>query len=469
MAHCPECAELGDGVDLPRNVAPLAAGSAALGATDGQIRIVVLRRVWSDCLKSAGVTTDNPHMAAVRVARQTTSGPSSFGAEIDPMIRQVVRAAREHLDLEVAFLSQFHDGKRVFRVVDSNRSLIEEGGSDPFEESYCYYVVNGSLPEFVSDPSRHPVSARLAATAALGVGTHLSVPIRLSDGRLFGTLCCFGFEVRPDLSARDVQTLRLLADLIAGHVEQLDAAEQDQRLRVEQTRALLDDPLGLTMVFQPIVDLATGQMTAVEALARFPTRPEGPQRVFADAWTAGLGVELEVKAVRTALCALDQLPAETRLGVNVAPATLTTPEFADAVGSVSPGRLAVEITEHAAVEDYCALRVARDNLRARGIRLAIDDVGMGFSGLHHILESQPDTIKIDAAVVRNVDSSPTKAAMIEALVSFARRVEVLVIAEGIETEAELAALRRLGVAWGQGYHLARPSDLTTALEKHQSR
>lgn len=405
-------------------------------------------------------------MAEVRVARQPTAAPVSR-AEIDPMIREVVRAAREHLDLEVAFLSQFDDGERVFRVVDSELSVIEEGDSDSVEESYCHYVVNGSLPEFVADPSRHPVSARLAATSALGVGTHLSVPIRLSDGRLFGTLCCFGFEVRDDLGPRDVQTLRLLADLVAGHVERLDAAEREQRLCLERTRALVDDPAGVTAVFQPLVHLATGAMMAVEALARFPTRPEGPQPVFADAWTAGLGVELELKAVRTALRALDQLPADLRLGVNVSPATLTTPEFADAVASVPPGRLAVEITEHAAVEDYCALRVARDDLRARGIRLAIDDVGMGFSGLHHILESEPDTIKIDAAVVRNVDSSPAKAAMIEALVAFGRRMSVLVIAEGIETEAELTTLRTMGVTWGQGYHLARPSDLPTALEQHR--
>lgn len=417
----------------------------------------------TDRLKSPDQIADNICMAGEGVPLAAPDRLAGHVQGIDPMVRQVVQAARQHLDLDVAFLSQFVDGERVFRVVDSDLSVIEEGGGDPLEESYCHYVADGSLPEFLADPSRHPVSARLSATAALGVGTHLSVPVRLSDGRLFGTLCCFGFSVRPELGPRDVQTLRILADLVAGHVERLAAAERDHRERHQRTTALLDDPTGLTVLFQPVVDLATGETTAVEALSRFPALPGGPEQVFADAWAVGLGVDLELAAVRTALHALERLPAKMRLGVNVSPATLTTADFADAVAAVPSGRLAVEITEHAAVEDYSALRVARDDLRSRGIRLAIDDVGMGFSGLHHILESGPDTIKIDAAVVRDVDSSPAKAAMIEALVSFAHRMDVLVIAEGIETEAELATLRAMGVAWGQGYHLGRPSDLTPIL------
>lgn len=128
-------------------------------------------------------------------------------------------------------------GERVFRVVDSDRSVIHEGGRGSLEESYCHYVVNGSLPEFLADPSRHPVSARLAATAALGVGTHLSVPIRLSDGQVFGTLCCFGFEVRPDLGPRDVETLRMLGDLVRGHVERLgEPLRPPTRLRPSHRR-----------------------------------------------------------------------------------------------------------------------------------------------------------------------------------------------------------------------------------------
>lgn len=383
----------------------------------------------------------------------------------DEVIQRVLRGAREHLGLDLAFISQFIDGDRVFRYVDSaeGTSCVQAGGSDRLEESYCHYVVQGSLPGFLPDPTRHPVSAGLAATEALGVGTHLSVPIRFSDGRVYGTFCCFSLSVNDLLHARDLQTLQMLACLIADQLEALDADERALRCRHDEITQLLVDPQGVAMVFQPLVELDTGRTMAVEALARFPDGAPGPEHVFAEAWATGLGVDLEMKAVRAALVVLDELPADMRLGVNVSPATLITPAFHEAVRSVPPGRLAVEVTEHAAVEDYCELRVARQRLRSAGIRLAIDDVGMGFSGLHHILESAPDTIKIDAAVVRDVHDNPAKIAMIEALVSFGARMDVLVIAEGIETEDELTALRALRVPVGQGYHLGRPGQLDAVL------
>jgi EAL domain-containing protein (putative c-di-GMP-specific phosphodiesterase class I) len=394
-----------------------------------------------------------------------SDGAALAATKREAIVQRVLAAARQHLGLEIAFVSQFIDGQRVFRYVDSDAglSLVEVGGSDPVENSYCHYVALGALPGFLRDPAEHPVSARLPATAALGVGTHLSVPIRFSDGRVYGTFCSFGMQVRPDLQPRDLQTLEMLAGLVGDHLESLDADERDQAHRREQIFGVLADPLGITMVFQPLVELATEQIIAVEALARFPTLGDGPQSVFAHAWSVGLGGELEIKAVRAALSALDRLPDRWRLGVNVSPSTLVNDEFLGAVHTVPPGRLAVEVTEHDAVDDYDELRAARRRLRAVGIRLAIDDVGMGFSGLNHILESEPDTIKIDAAVVRDVDTSPAKAAMIQALVSFGDRMDILVVAEGIETANELAALRTLGITVGQGFHLARPDYLVAVI------
>jgi EAL domain-containing protein (putative c-di-GMP-specific phosphodiesterase class I) len=383
----------------------------------------------------------------------------------DSAIQRTLRIVREHLGLEVAFVSQFVEGRRVFRFVDADDGLsdVRVGGSDPLEESYCHYVVGGSLPEFLPDPSRHPVAARLPVTAALPVGTHMSVPIRFSDGRVYGTLCCFDRRVHPGIEARDITALHMIADLTAEHLEALDAEERSIEMRRRQILDLLDDPEGIIMVFQPLVDLRTGRVDGLEALARFPTLGLGPEVMFAEAWAVGLGVELELKAVRAALAVLDDLPHDMLLGVNVAPRTLTSTEFFDVVCSVPPNRLAVEVTEHDAVDDYDALRRTRQRLAALGIVLAIDDVGMGFSGLNHILESTPDAIKIDAAVVRDLHNSPAKEAMIEALVAFGARVGMVVIAEGIETAAELDALRRLGVGIGQGFHLARPDRLDIAL------
>lgn len=400
---------------------------------------------------------------ASRAARRTDTGVVT--RDRDVVVQRLLHAARQYVGLRIAFISEFADGKRVFRYVDSDpgAALIEVGGSDPVEESYCHYVVNGSLPEFLRDPTQHPVSAGLAATAAIGVGTHLSVPIRLPDGRVYGTFCCFGLDVDVRLDERDLEVVRMLAQVASDYIAALEAEESDSRAKQRRMRRIVDDPAAITMVFQPLMDVAHGEVFAVEALARFPTENEPPDRMFAAAWQAGLGVELELKAVRAALRQLDLLPSHMRMGINVSPLTVVTDEFLCLVEAVPPGRVAVEVTEHAAVDDYEALRVARQRLSARGIRLAIDDVGMGFSGLNHILECAPDTLKIDAAVVRGVSSNPAKSAMIEALVSFGRRLNILVVAEGIETEAEFAAVRAAGVAGGQRYYLGRPTDLPSAL------
>lgn len=397
----------------------------------------------------------------VVAAASTTLTCSTPESDRDIAIQRILRSAREYLGVQIAFVSQLTDGERVFRYVDAEDgvSIVSVGGRDPAEESYCYYVVRGELPEFLPDPGEHPVSAGLAATAAVGVGTHLSVPIRLSDGEVFGTFCCFALSVDEQIQPKEIDVVRMFAALVADYIEVISAEERDLRRRRDQMAVLVDDPNALLMVFQPVVDLLSDRVIGVEALARFPEWTVGPQAVFAEAWAVGFGVALELKAVKGALASLPSIPAPIRLGVNVSPITLVDGRFLGVVEAVPPGRLAVEVTEHAAVVDYDALRAARDRLAARDVRLAIDDVGQGFSGIHHIIECGPQTLKIDAAVVRDVHTNPAKLAMIEALVAFGRRLDVLVIAEGIETADELRALRHAGVAAGQGYYLGRPGQL----------
>lgn len=293
-------------------------------------------------------------------------------------------------------------------------------------------------------------------THRLPVGTHLSVPIRFSDGSVYGTLCCLSFEVDDTVGAGAVDTLRVLADVVAGYLEPLEAA---RRVDDERRRRLSGVAVGsdLVMVFQPIVGLARwGEVAGVEALARFTSLGEGPSEVFADAWRLGSGVELETRAVRAALDALGGVSEPAYLAVNVAPATLMSAAFAAALESAPAHRIVVEVTEHAVVEDYAALLTGLKRLRRRGVRIAIDDVGTGFSGLDHILRLEPDIFKVDMALVRDVHAYPSKQAMIAALIAFAARVGTTVVAEGIETGEELEALRVLGVHSGQGYHLARP-------------
>lgn len=409
-------------------------------------------------------------MSGRRVAGETLGGPRAAddsNGSADGVIERMLRAVREHLDLDVGFVGEVVGGERVFRYVDSKPGVdvVAVGDSDPLEEGYCHQVLAGRLPEFLRDPSRHPVAANLRVTKELPVGSHLSVPIRFSDGRVYGTFCCFAFDVRPSLDPRDLSPLRMVADLAAEYLEAIDAVQDEQRRRHQTIKEVLEDPDALTLVFQPLRDLETMEIIALEALARFPGHERGPAWLFAEAADVGLGVELEMRAVRMALGAFDHIPESLRLNVNVSPTTLCSRDFFDAIARVSPERLVVEVTEHAAIDDYGELQTASARLAAAGIRLAIDDVGMGFSGLNRILQSSPRELKLDAAVIRDVHAGLVKQALIESFCIFGERAGVKIVAEGIECAAELGALRALGIKFGQGYHLGRPEPLQSLVPR----
>jgi EAL domain-containing protein (putative c-di-GMP-specific phosphodiesterase class I) len=219
------------------------------------------------------------------------------------------------------------------------------------------------------------------------------------------------------------------------------------------------DSKGLAMAFQPIVDLIDGSVVGYEALARFALGPERPPDAwFAEAEAVGLGRELEAAALRSALAHLDRLPAETYLSLNASPLTAVSPFLKRLLADVGE-RIVVEITEHAPVADYDALREALGELRAQGVRVAIDDAGAGFASLTHILRLMPDLIKLDMVLTRGIDTDDTRRQLASALSSFASGIGAAIVAEGIETKAELDALRELGVPYGQGFLLARPTSL----------
>lgn len=213
----------------------------------------------------------------------------------------------------------------------------------------------------------------------------------------------------------------------------------------------------MEIVLQPIVDLASSRLVGVEALSRFCGPPhQGPDRWFADAERVGLGPELELCAMAKALALLDVVPDPLLLSVNVGPVTLSDPRFAELVARSDMHRIVVELTEHLPVENYQSLTAVAARLRDEGIRLAVDDAGAGYASFAHIVNLVPEFIKLDRVLIADIDTDPLRHALAGALVGFAHQSGALVVAEGIETAGELDALRRLGVDYGQGFHLARP-------------
>ena len=374
-------------------------------------------------------------------------------------IEELLAAVRAGLGLDLAFVGEFVNDQRVFRVVSGSlgRMQIEPGVGEALDQTYCVRVVDGRLFGAVPDAETHPEAAALPATQD-GVRSHVGVPLYLSDGRLFGTLCAAGTSTRHDLDESSVKFLQSFATVIANEIEAALHESHDFDARAEYVRKMIVDR-DFSIFVQPVVDLGSGATVAVEALTRFHRKPyRPPNEVFADAWAAGLGPDLEMAAIEEALKHLPRLDPAMSLSVNVSPPTILTDAF---FARTKPcgRRLVVEVTEHAAVEDYAELAPAIERLTDVGIRLAIDDVGAGYSNLKHILELSPDVLKLDNSLTHDIAGDGARQAMVSALVSFAARVEAHVIAEGIETQEDFDALRLLEVRFGQGYLMGKPEDV----------
>jgi EAL domain-containing protein (putative c-di-GMP-specific phosphodiesterase class I)/ActR/RegA family two-component response regulator len=250
-------------------------------------------------------------------------------------------------------------------------------------------------------------------------------------------------------------TAEVITELV-GQLRLHDEASDERRTAMARIRAALACE-GLSMVFQPIVDLNEGTDAGAEALARFTAEPiRTPDLWFEEAESLGVGTDLEVQAFRLAVETFDALPPNAYLSVNLSPSAFMSVAFQEALGHVPLDRLVVELTEHAPVADYDALKIELEGMRQRGLRLAVDDAGAGFASLRHVIRLRPDFIKIDISIIRGIDGDDVRRTVASGIVSLAGRLGAGVIAEGIETEEELRTVRALGVGYGQGYHLARP-------------
>ncbi|MGP8161078.1 MAG: EAL domain-containing protein [Candidatus Dormibacteria bacterium] len=250
----------------------------------------------------------------------------------------------------------------------------------------------------------------------------------------------------PDVASTVV---RELTEELAGKEE----AETRRSRVLARIQAVIESG-GIHPVYQPIVDLAKGRVTGVEALARFDTGM--PLQWFEEASDVGLREELETSALAVALAGLPALPPKAYLALNLSPSTLLCRDVARLLGAVPLERIVIEMTEHAPVGDYEALNRALRPLRDAGVRVAVDDAGAGFSSLRHILLMVPDIIKLDISLTRGIDGDRPRRALSCALVAFARETATTIVAEGIETDAELRTLREIGVTEGQGFLIARP-------------
>jgi EAL domain-containing protein (putative c-di-GMP-specific phosphodiesterase class I) len=239
-------------------------------------------------------------------------------------------------------------------------------------------------------------------------------------------------------------------DEVLGSDDQAELRRTRLRARM---RSVIDR--GVVPVFQPIVDLSTGGVAGVEAFSRFERG--SPQQWFREAADVGMREVLETAAIRAAVGILNEMPEDVYLSLNVSPLTLLRPETGRLLQAASLPRIVIEMTEAAMTLDHTIVSRRLQPLRQAGARLAVDDAGSGNTSLRQLLLLHPDIIKIDTSVTSGIQHGRARRALAEALVAFARETGSTVVAEGIESEAELEAVRECGVTHGQGFHLARPT------------
>lgn len=393
--------------------------------------------------------------------------------QVDPAqraeaIRRLLVLARKSLGMEVGYFGTFSPDEQTYEVVDGQAESGHQlgpvqGSRTPLNQTLCWQVVTGRMGSVVPDTRAERVTRELPPVTEQAVGAYLGVPVH-ADGELLGMLCVISEQPRPGLSAPDLETMRLLAEVVALELTERGPLGERERIELDRLREALDpashDPV---VLFQPTARIAPRlrhellEVRSVEALSRFSAEPTVPvEHWFELAWRHGLGVDLELAAIERALDALPLLPEPLRLAVNASPETLASSRLRDALPAGIADRVVIELTEHVLLEDYEPLRPALARLRGLGVALAIDDLGTGSSNLQHVLELSPDMVKVDLSITSGVEHDLRRRALMSALVTFARDVGIVLVAEGVERVETARELVRLGVEVGQGWWLSRP-------------
>jgi PAS domain S-box-containing protein len=244
-------------------------------------------------------------------------------------------------------------------------------------------------------------------------------------------------------------TRRVLTDAMVAERAVAAGADRVRQLLAEQT---------VDVALQPIINLTSGRLVGVEALARFRDG-RSADVWFHEAAEAGLSLDLDRLTFMAALAVLPYLPDNCELSINATPELLTDPVLQRCLRSpeLPAERIVIEVTEHVRISSYDDVALALAPLRELGIRLAVDDTGAGYASLHHVVQLRPDIIKIDRSLVAHVTTDAARRSVITSLVLLALDLGASVTAEGVETPSELQTIGTMGADHAQGYLIARPS------------
>ncbi|MCR8924420.1 EAL domain-containing protein [Dasania sp. GY-MA-18] len=400
------------------------------------------------------------------LTNSSTSAYSDLFSSLEESLSKMLSIIRKHLDMDVAFFSEFVGGRRVFTAVDQSEDAtvkILAGDSDPLEDTYCEKIAFGKMSQIIHDASIHHITSNLAITDVLKIGSYIGVPIILTNGDTYGTLCCFKHSADGSLNQRDINFLIAFAEIYRDLYEDQikDSSLMDEVS--EKIRSVLELDLW-SMHYQPIYDCRANSISGFESLARFNTEPYAPPNIwFSEAAQIGMGERLEIEAIKKALSNINKLNNNTYLSINISPEFILNGALVRALQNINLERVVLEVTEHSPIQHYQTFHQQLSPLRARGLGLAIDDAGAGYSSFQHVLELEADIIKLDISLIRNIHMEPKKYALAKALCAFAKATKCIIIAEGVEIVEELNVLNELGVDRIQGYLIGKPMPIAEAV------
>lgn len=382
---------------------------------------------------------------------------SESSATGDALIDEALKTVREHFGMPVAYLSRFEDETLVFRNVSAPglSHLIKPNDQMALRDAYCPRILSGELPNLIPDTALEPLCQELPITATVPIGSHISLPVKLADGSVYGMFCCLSPEPNPTLNERDIAVMSSFVTLVTRQVQQeREGADMANKDRTEIESILRDAPF--EAAYQPIVRLSDRRIVGCEALIRFHTASAvSTEAIFRQANRVGLGLELELRAARLAIKNAPTGEELDYVSVNASPELICDARFEAALEGAQREHLIVEVTEYSENSNLTALLPRLAKLRQSGIRIAIDDVGAGYSDFQRITQIAPDILKIDRSIVTDLHRDPMKRAAVAALRYFAAETGPRVVAEGVEREEEAAALRTLDIPLAQGWLFGR--------------
>jgi EAL domain-containing protein (putative c-di-GMP-specific phosphodiesterase class I) len=380
---------------------------------------------------------------------------------VDGQLSRIMELALHHLDMDFVFAAEFVGDRLICRALggDGDSFGITIGDGVPLATAYSPRMVRGEVPNAVPDARAEGLLSGTAGTANVGIGAYIGVPLFWSEKTVFGSFCCLSRHAH-ELGERDVRFMQMLADVVVVELKTRQAHARESERIAELVRSA-----AVEIALQPIFDVHDGRCLGMEALARFPAAYGSVEDVFDSATSVGLGLPLERLALISAVAKLPLLLPEQYLSVNLTPqVALQLAETAEQRPELLR-RLVLEITEREAIGSYADIRRALQPSRDLGLRLAIDDAGAGYASLKHVVELEPDFIKIDRSLVHGASSDRARRSVISAFVLLAVDLNASVVAEGVEEPSDFETIKDLGIDAAQGYLLARPTTDRTAVAK----